>query len=65
MPRGIPLMAGPSKIPSRTLLEESQPPTTPLNRPMTPAPYSALLLLKVGVARGARIPMCARPRGAC
>ena len=33
--------------------------------PLTPAPFGVLLLLKVGVARGARFPMCARPRGTC
>ena len=41
MPRGIPLMAGPFKSPSGTLLEETQPPKTPPTRPMTPAPFKS------------------------
>ena len=53
---GIPIMEGPSKSPNRTQLAESQPPTTPHTRPMTPAPFSVLLLLKVGVARGGAVP---------
>ena len=32
-------MAGLLESPSRTLLEETQPPRTPLTRPMTPAPF--------------------------
>ena len=34
-------------------------------RPLDPAPFGTLLLLKVGVARGADLPWGARPRGAC
>ena len=36
---GIPIMETPFKISSRTLIEDSQPPTTPHTRPMTPAPF--------------------------
>ena len=61
MPRGISLMVGPYKSPSGTLLEETQPPKTPLTHPMTPAPFGVLLLLKVGVAKGGPVPYVRAP----
>ena len=56
MPRGIPLMVGPSKSPSGTLLEETQLPHTPPTRPMIPAPFRSPYWILVDKLDPIRIP---------
>ena len=60
---GIPIMEGPSKSPSRTLIEESQPPTTPHTRPMTPAPFMSPTPTQSRSSKGADLSLGRAPYG--